>query len=573
MIISDIFFRKYIFAMFNPPSCQHHIDRLRKSILRVILIAVFFLVSTGGCFPVMASVDSSSEERFETAAKLIDMGKYLEALGVYQEIADYAIDMKTKAKALLFMGNVHSLYLEQFDTALKKFEMIVKCCPDSLTAPDAVFNIGMVYYQQAKFEKALEWFNKYIQSYPQGMRRLSAELWAQSAASGMANQTPAHSFQYELPSSNTVVRVLVKKNAARLILGATGRLIISDSAGENLFYDGAGPVILSKTQTTLTINGKPCGAKVCRVDAEGTTVAIDQQSYRGFFMISSTAEGLDAVNHVMVEEYLYGVVPREMSPDWSEHALMAQAVAARTYALYIREKNRMKPYDLEAGTASQVYGGYSAETEWTNNAVDATKGQVMTYDGKLIIAYFHSDSGGHTEDAGNVWRVELPYLKGIPDRFGGNCVKTGWEYFLSYDAASALLKKSGFNVGKIHRLTADGKSRSGRTLSIRIFSDRGRFAMTSNNFRISIGADKIKSSCFDVIPQFHGILFKGKGYGHGVGMSQWGAYQMAQTGFVYPAILNHYYQGIKIQRLKPLSAGQKPVSREKNLAMKSHSIQ
>ena len=118
-----------------------------------------------------------------------------------------------------------------------------------------------------------------------------------------------------------------------------------------------------------------------------------------------------------IEKYLYGVVPREMPDSWAEQALMAQAVAARTYALYVKEKSVHPDYDLEATTASQVYGGIRAESQRSTRAVNATRGQVMTHDGKLIVAYFHSDSGGHTEDPSNVWNTDtIPYLCGVPER-------------------------------------------------------------------------------------------------------------------------------------------------------------
>ncbi|MEE8552831.1 MAG: SpoIID/LytB domain-containing protein [Desulfobacterales bacterium] len=273
---------------------------------------------------------------------------------------------------------------------------------------------------------------------------------------------------------------------------------------------------------------------------------LNDSRYRGTFTISSGPRGLEVVNHVPVEQYLYGVVPKEMSNKWDQEALMAQAVASRTYALYIKEKSSEKPFDVKATTASQVYGGYDAEARASNSAVDATRGQVMIYNGRLIIAYFHADSGGHTEDAKNVWNVNIPYLQGISDRFSKNRPGGEWVHFLSFDAVGNQLNRYGLDLGWIRTLKPAGNSRSGRTLQMMVVSDKGTFVFTSNNFRIKIGETKLKSTLFQIKPYRNGIIAKGNGYGHGVGMSQWGANRMARAGFSYRDILKYYYRGIRI---------------------------
>jgi len=227
-------------------------------------------------------------------------------------------------------------------------------------------------------------------------------------------------------------------------------------------------------------------------------------------------------------------------------------VAARTYVLYVKNKNSDKPYDVEATTASQVYGGYDAEVYASNSAVDTTRGQVMIYNGSLIIAYFHANSGGHTEDAKNVWSADIPYLKGIPDRYSERIPGGSWECFLSYEDVRNRLNRHGLGIGRIRELKPGGVSRSGRTLKMKVVSDQGTYALKSNNFRIKVGETKLKSTRFRIQPYRHGILIRGNGYGHGVGMSQWGANRMAQSGFKYQDILKHYYRGVRIVPLDSL---------------------
>jgi stage II sporulation protein D len=170
---------------------------------------------------------------------------------------------------------------------------------------------------------------------------------------------------------------------------------------------------------------------------------------------------IQAINYVDLEAYLWGVVPSELSPHWAADSLKAQAVAARTYALYVKGRSSNKLYDLVATTASQVYGGYDAETPATTKAVNATRGEVMTYDGRLTIAYFHANSGGFTESARNVWLADLPYLRAVRDPYSDNIPNGMWELSLSYKAIQDRLNQYGLNVGSISQVLLFDISASG----------------------------------------------------------------------------------------------------------------
>jgi len=228
---------------------------------------------------------------------------------------------------------------------------------------------------------------------------------------------------------------------------------------------------------------------------------------------------------------------------------MAQAVAARTYALYIQSKSKDKPYDVVSTTSSQVYGGYNAEAPRSTSAVDRTRGQVITHKGKLIVAYFHSSSGGHTEDAKNVWSADMPYLKGTPDRFSEHNPGSTWDCMVRYEDLSDRLNRYGLDVGNVRTLEKIGETRSGRALKFRVISDKGSYELGSNAFRMKVGATTLKSTLVGIEIDGSGIRIKGKGYGHGVGMSQWGARQMAAEGFGYQDILKHYYRDVDIVAL------------------------
>ncbi len=514
------------------------------AIFFLCLLCLFFL-----CMEKTAISAYNDAQGFNTSAEFLNRGMYLEAVGTYQEIAVYSDNFNNRAKALLFIGTTYSLYLDQYDAALKEFENVMKVYQGSPAAKDALFNSGMVLYEKGEFKKAYEFFKQYMAKYPNGIRRQSAEVWADSSNSQIdivKTKTPP---VYKTHIADTTIRVLIKEKAEKITANSKKNITVSGSFSGKKVYYGSGPVIFTKKGTHLVVNGRELNSESCRVESDGTTVMLDNRLCRGFFTISTDSAGLCAINHIPVEEYLYGVVPKEMPYNWTKDALMAQAVAARTYALYIKGKSGNKHYDVEATTASQVYGGYDVETPESNLAVDATRGQVITYDGRLIVAYFHSSSGGHTEDSKNVWTADIPYLKGVPDRFSENIPNGEWKLFVSYNDMQNRLNKYGLDIGEIRGLDAGGKSRSGRLLGVSVVSENGITELKSNNFRIKVGATRLKSTLLKITSNHDGILFIGKGYGHGVGMSQWGANMMARKGFDYQDILKHYYQSVKIVAL------------------------
>lgn len=516
----------------------------------IYLLIIFWLFFV--CSKRVAGYTYDDAHSFKVAAEFLNKGMYLETIGMYHEIANYSNNLNNRTKALLFIGTTYSLYLDQHETALNYYDNIIDNYPESQAADDALFNSGMVLYEKGNFKKAHALFKKYIEKYPRGRHLQSAEVWADQSKTlpGITIPQKIPPVKPDIPNiHDTSLRVLLRDKAGRILVTSDKITRVYDIFSKKIVYSGKGPVVFEKKGKHLTINGKKCNAKNFRIETNGATFKLDNRRYRGFLTISAEPYGLCAVNHIPVEQYLYGVVPKEMPHSWAKEALKAQAVAARTYSLYIKGKSSNKNYDVEATTASQVYSGYDAEKRGCNLVVDETKGQVMTFEGKLIIAYFHANSGGYTEDAGNVWGADIPYLKGIQDHFTENIKESTWEFFLSYDSATDRFNRYGLKLGWIKKLYPYGKSKSGRILKIKVVSDKGTHVLTGNNFRIKIGGTCIKSTLFQIKLTKYGILFKGKGYGHGVGMSQWGANRMAQAGYSYKEILKHYYQNINIVKV------------------------
>ncbi len=416
------------------------------------------------------------------------------------------------------------------------------------------------------------------------------------------------------------IRVGLKDGVATVKVGAPGGYRLLDEAGKVVF-EGRDevPVTVQVSGASLQIGGGKDGLAGTsyqgaltieplpgRSDGDGNDAAyiqVDGVKYRGQVEVFPGPRGLVVVNTLPLEEYLYGVVPREMPADWPAEALKAQAVAARTYALYVKEtgKYRGRGFDISADRNSQVYGGVAAESQRVNELVDSTRGEVLTYQGRLINAVFHSSSGGHTENAENVWTWPLPYLRGVPD-YDQESPHYRWKVSFELPDLGRALREAGYDTGEFYGLTEGPRGVSGRLVSVVLEGSRGRINMDADTFRWLFN---LKSTLFDIrelesedrdftralnpvqevstvgagnrtgqarlasswvlgargglrkttnpVAVGHWWLPKrfelvGRGWGHGLGMSQWGARALARNGHNYREILEYYYQDAVLAR-------------------------
>jgi stage II sporulation protein D len=311
-------------------------------------------------------------------------------------------------------------------------------------------------------------------------------------------------------------------------------------------------------------------------------LSLNGRRYRGVIeFLPSSNGGLTVINELGLEEYLYGVLPNEMPPSWPMEALKAQAVASRSYAVYnILKKAGKASFDVTGGTGDQVYSGYDGEHPRTNEAVDMTKGQVLTYKGKPILALYHSNSGGITENSGDAFGIQLPYLKSVNDEFSLQAQNGTWVVKIPqtqvYDleiiekSASGRVKKllvrgiygekvlSGTEIRNALQLksnlfeiladnvlyiTANGKD------VIPLYQLMGKTVVSSNK-EVVLSSSIVHIMSSQVSKEFPvtGGCFeiRGKGNGHGVGLSQWGAKVMAENGYTFKEILLHYYTDVEL---------------------------
>lgn len=284
----------------------------------------------------------------------------------------------------------------------------------------------------------------------------------------------------------------------------------------------------------------------------------DARWYRGHLLMQAKGSHFSVINEVPLEQYLYSVVPSEMPASWPLEALKSQAVAARTYAVTHLKANQ--DFDVAATTASQVYGGVAAEHPRALQAVQSTRSQILTYQGQPIHAYFHSTSGGKTESGSDLW-ANFPYLQPVID-YDHASPKYTWQSEFSQHQLRERLKKSlNIDVGELVDLRPESHTRGGRVKTLKVVGTQGQRHVDGRKIRSAL---QLNSTFFNVGPiGSDGVLlqkpaadnlpssfqFAGRGWGHGLGMSQWGARQLALNGVRYPHILNHYYPHTQITQL------------------------
>lgn len=351
------------------------------------------------------------------------------------------------------------------------------------------------------------------------------------------------------------LRVAVEEGDSQLQIGTSSTAVLRGNGGQNLGQITPMQGLKAQFQQGQVKVGqwKASQMWVEPVDANGF-VWVGDRWYRGKVRLIPSSDGLLAVNHVNLEDYLYSVVGSEMPTHWPLEALKSQAVAARSYALHKRAKLANANYDLGDTTTWQVYKGIEAETASTQAAVGATQGQVLTHGGTIIEAVFHSSSGGHTENVEDVWSQAVPYLRGVADFDHHAPVFTWQKHFTAEQMRQRIT-----GVGHILSMTPVETTPHGRVRQMKVVGDAGQRVLTGNELRNALG---LRSSLFVVSPQAAmtgsaakslrpaAFVVSGRGFGHGLGLSQWGAYGLALRGYSYQQILGHYYQNAALAQIQ-----------------------
>lgn len=343
------------------------------------------------------------------------------------------------------------------------------------------------------------------------------------------------------------VRVAIIKGVSEVTVDGDG-LLAADEKGNPVTLSSSSSVRRG-SHTTIYADGRALKRLTISAPAR---VRINGKSYRGIIDFYPADKGLLVINELPIEDYLVGLINCEISSLWPVEAVKSQAVIARSYAVYQKDARRGALYHLESSVMDQVYDGIDIEDSRAARAVEETSGEVLTYAGAVIQAFYHSSCGGHTEAAKNVWGADLPYLRGVDCKYCLTAPSTRWETTLSLQKVETLLKAAGYRISDANSIRVGENNGSGRLQDITIKTAKGDLLISGVNFRKSIGYTVIKSTNFTVKMRGDDVVFSGLGNGHGVGLCQWGSKQRAGDGFNYREILSYYYPGAGIEKLKQL---------------------
>jgi stage II sporulation protein D len=353
--------------------------------------------------------------------------------------------------------------------------------------------------------------------------------------------------------------------------------ILAVLTGWATFADGSGTIRVALVESTRAVElqgsdielrplpgAESPGRRTALVRAvwTGTAIEIDGRQASGFRLRSSrpirlngreygaTIElmrhgtGMAVINELPLEEYLVGVLRGEASDTWPAEALRAQAIVARTYGAHHRNLGANRPFHIIASTANQLFAGRVPPGSPLWAAVQATAGQVLRWNGELFPAFYHTECGGHTEDPRLVFAARnMPALRPVVCPFSGASPHFAWNLDLPLAELSDLLRRQGIDVGRITAVGISERTASQRAVAVTLRGTRGAVRVRGHDFRRMVGYDTLRSTLFTVVIDGPTARFSGRGYGHGVGLCQWGARAMAEQGYSARQILTFYYPG------------------------------
>ena len=342
-----------------------------------------------------------------------------------------------------------------------------------------------------------------------------------------------------LPAGALELRVAIKKDVSNLKVGSSTNAVVKDGTGKTVGTITPLSSLSAKVrENQITIDDRVRGGELIVEPENDGYVWIGDRWYRGRTRLVRQADSITAINHVDLEQYLYSVVGAEAVSTWPIEALKAQAVAARSYALYKRNTGTNGLYDVDTTVGTQVYKGLDTEYTTTHEAVNGTLGQIMTHNNEVILAAFHSSSGGHTENVEDVWSSPLPYLRAVID-YDHQSPVFEWQQVIPVTEIQNLVA----GVGKIVGLKPVQMTPRGRVVTMEVMGDRGSATVSGKELRQAL---KLRSTLFRVSTDGNNLRIQGRGFGHGIGLSQWGAYYLAKQGVGYQQILKHYYQSANL---------------------------
>jgi stage II sporulation protein D len=353
-------------------------------------------------------------------------------------------------------------------------------------------------------------------------------------------------------ADDTPIRVSLLRDQFRTVLSSEGGLTVRPPKASS-----GSPYVEPDVTTVLDVRPNAGGLLLAGAIQAGSAIvvapadpryplAIDGTVYRGAAIVQTAADGsVDVINVVDLERYLDGVVGSEMDPAWPQAALQAQAIVARTYAVAHLGTREWLGYDLRAGEQDQAYKGVAAEASSVVSAVTTTRGKILVAGADVVHAYYSSCDGGYTS-SGDALDDPQPYLVAQRDPYCTTSPDDAWSASVDAQTFASALRASFGDIGSIVSVSVESRDESGRALTVAISGTKDMRVIPATTFRALAGNHVVRSTRIDSISVRGGVIrVAGEGFGHGVGMAQWGARGMAEAGKTADEILDFYYHGVQ----------------------------
>ena len=499
---------------------------------------ILFLILLGfNIASAAVSAEVFSRWNLNYADLLVDQGKYLEAVEAYNTAFEATDVDKLKIDAMVRRANVMSTYLDDKEMALRIYKKIYTKFPKRDEAEFALYQAGMLSYDMHK-KDTKKIFERYLKEYKGGkfyfqIKYLNAKL---NTAAVKPVKVPAKKTVFKPSKNITKIRVALHKKIKSISIH--GRLTIN---GKNF-----SSATINYANRNIVFNGKKYKELIV-TSASPITLSSKKYKYAGSLKIIAKKGYMRVVNVVDIENYIYGVVTSESIASWKIEALKSQAIASRTYAYYQSTVRKNWDYDVLDNTGDQVYKGLNGKSKSGVKATDATRGLILTYHNKPILAQYTANSGWKSASAKEIFGVDKHYLYGHNDKFSPKMPSGHWKKKMSLQKIEQGLKKIGVDIGTLYDVKAASIGESGRVIKVKFIGSKGEKTLrTYSSLRRIVGLMDILTS---IEKRGSTIYFNGGGFGHGVGYSQWGGQSMAKSGYKYNQILEFYYRDTKLKKL------------------------
>lgn len=373
----------------------------------------------------------------------------------------------------------------------------------------------------------------------------AAETPAQVQTPAKTEAQPAK----KLPANvkDVKVRVLIGENLTAAEIGLSGNIRVYPDGLKNKYQVPYTKTLKLKQDGAkkVSVNGVKVARPIVIVPQKDSKLVWEKNEYTSPIYIVAGEKTFSLVEHTPLENYLYGVLPYEMNYTWPIEALKAQAVAARTYTLNSIKSTAKRSFDLYNDVRSQVYRGSGKVYDSVKEAVDATRGKVLRYDGDIFFTYYHANCGGGTDNV-NIWNAMTPSIKplqGASCKYDSHSTSYTWKMSVPNEKITKYANSIGLK-GNIKDVVIAKKTSSGRASYLTLKTTQGSKQISCARFRLGTGIRSCKLTKLSV--GRNETAFEGHGYGHGIGMCQDGAKGMANEKFTYEQILKHYYPGAKL---------------------------